>query len=89
MIDAVRVMARDGVGNRFLYMGEDNVPNGHHYGLVNIAAFLAQAMKETIRYNACDENSWDQPGGKYALSNACGQLGQSYQDYSCVSLMFF
>ena len=40
-------------------------------------------MKETIKYDACDENSWDLVGGKYPLSNACGQLGQSYQDYHC------
>ena len=25
------------------------------YGLVNVAAFLAQCMQETIQYNACDE----------------------------------
>ena len=48
-------------------------------GLVNIAAFLAQSMKETIKYDACDENNWDIIDGKYPLSNACGQLGQSYQ----------
>ena len=29
------------------------------YALVNLAAFLAQSMKETIRYDACDENNWD------------------------------
>ena len=34
-------------------------------------------------YDACDENSWDLVNGKYPLSNACGQLGQSYQDYTC------
>jgi len=50
---------------------------------VNIAAFFAQSMKETIRYDACDENSWDLFDGKYPISNACGQLGQSYQDYEC------
>ena len=50
---------------------------------VNIAAFFAQSMKETIQYDACDENSWDLVNGKYPLSNACGQLGQSYQDYHC------
>ena len=33
-------------------------------------------------YDACDENNWDIiVDGKYPLSNACGQLGQSYQDY--------
>lgn len=73
-------------------------------------------MNETIKYDACDENSWDLIQGKYPLSNgtspkllysqiknivllqtnahqsldtshlrtlACGQLGQSYQDYHC------
>merc|ERR1719174_1543730 len=55
----------------------------HRYALVNVAAFLAQAMKETIKYDACDENSWDLVAGKYPASNACGQLGQSYQDYTC------
>ena len=43
------------------------------YGLVNIAAFLAQAMKETIRYDACDENSWDRVGLKemYPIRLVC------------------
>jgi predicted chitinase len=55
------------------------------YALVNVAAFLAQSMKETIKYDACDENSWDLVGGTYPASNACGQLGQSYQDYACAA----
>merc|ERR1711916_65015 len=59
--------------------GEDQA--NHVYGLVSVAAFLAQSMKESIKYNACDENSWDLVGGKYPISNACGQLGQSYEDY--------
>jgi hypothetical protein len=75
-------MYKNGVANKFFYMGDD-CPNGHKYGLVNIAAFLAQSMKETIKYNACDENSWDFVKGRYPISNACGQLGQSYQDYKC------
>lgn len=79
---ALGVMHTDGVANKYFYMGGDSL-NGHKYGLVNIAAFLAQSMKETIRYNACDENSWDLVNGVYPVSNACGQLGQSYQDYKC------
>ena len=75
--DSLQVMATDGVANKKFYIGDDDVENGHVYGLVNIAAFLAQSMKETIQYDACDENSWDLVGGKYPLSNACGQLGQS------------
>ena len=78
----LRVMYTDGVANKQFYMG-DSSPNGPQYGLVNIAAFLAQSMKETIKYDACDENSWDRVNGRYPLSNACGQLGQSYQDYKC------
>ena len=46
--------------------------------MVSVAAFLAQSMKETIQYDACDENNWDIPTG-YAAANACGQRGQSYQ----------
>ncbi|EJK75591.1 hypothetical protein THAOC_02684 [Thalassiosira oceanica] len=49
-----------------LYMGGD-CGHCHMYGLINVAAFLAQAMKETM----------------YPIANACGQLGQSYQDYHC------
>jgi len=64
-------------------MGGDDSEDGYLFGVVNLAAFLAQSMKETIKYDACDENSWDLVGGKYPLSNACGQLGQSYQDYKC------
>ena len=82
LFDGLCVMYKDGVANKFFFMGDDS-PNGYKYGLVNIAAFLAQSMKETIQYNACDENSWDLVNGKYPLSNACGQLGQSYQDYQC------
>ncbi|KAL7526856.1 hypothetical protein ACHAXR_001684, partial [Thalassiosira sp. AJA248-18] len=81
--ESLYVMATEGVAGKKFYIGESAVENGHVYGLVNIAAFLAQSMKETIQYDACDENSWDLVGGKYPLSNACGQLGQSYQDYHC------
>ena len=76
-MESLYVMAAEGVAGKKFYIGDDDVENGHVYGLVNIAAFLAQSMKETIQYDACDENSWDLVGGKYALSNACGQLGQS------------
>lgn len=82
MIEAIRIMSIEGLASKFFYTGDDS-DNGHVYGLVNVASFLAQAMKETIKYNACDENSWDAVGGGYPLSNACGQLGQSYQDYHC------
>ena len=81
--ESLDVMATEGVAGKTFYVGEDVGANGYVYGLINIAAFLAQSMKETIQHDACDENSWDMIGGKYPLSNACGQLGQSYQDYHC------
>lgn len=81
-ISGLRVMYQDGVANKLFYIG-DSSHNGHVYGLVNIAAFVAQSMKETIKYDACDENSWDLYNSRYPLSNSCGQLSQSYQDYHC------
>jgi len=87
-ISGLQVMYINGVGDMKFYLGEDMVGRNDvtlptKIGLVNIAAFLAQSMKETIKYNACDENNWDVINGKYPLSNACGQLEQSYQDYTC------
>jgi hypothetical protein len=66
--------------------------------LVNMAAFLGQSMRETIIYDACDENNWDkwrvdvykEPVSPpeylptlYPMSSSCGQLGQRYADYTC------
>ena len=80
--DGLEVMHEDGAGGSRFYLG-DASDIGYKIGLTNIAAFLAQSMKETIKYDACDENSWDLVNNQYPLSNACGQLGQSYQDYQC------
>eukprot|EP00854_Cymbomonas_tetramitiformis_P003643 gene3643-4578_t len=81
LLKAVDSTFLTGIGDMKLYMGDES-SNGYKYGLTNIAAFLAQSMKESIKYDACDENNWDNTDG-YAASNACGQLGQSYQDYNC------
>jgi len=87
MITAVREMASRGVGSAKLWIGEGD---NHVYGLVNIAAFLAQCMQETIQYDACDENNWSDGstvqkvgGTVYSSASACGQLAQSYQNYEC------
>jgi hypothetical protein len=55
-------------------------------------------MRETIIYDACDENNWDkwradifkEPTSPeeflpslYPMSSGCGQLGQKYADYDC------
>jgi len=59
-IDGLRVMYKDGIANKYFYLGtEGSASQSHMYGVVNIAAFLAQVMKESLQYNACDENNWD------------------------------
>jgi len=97
MVEAVEKMASVGVAGRTFYSGSAASGSGAHvYGLANLAAFLAQTMQETIQYDACDENNWSTQsaldmvaakggtgGVVYPASAACGQLGQSYQDYSC------
>ncbi|MBN2530211.1 MAG: hypothetical protein JXR76_27725 [Deltaproteobacteria bacterium] len=81
---SLQVMANQGIAEMTFWLGEpDAAPEIQmRQGLVNIAAFLAQSMKETIQYDACDENNWDNTNG-YRISNACGQLGQNYADYDC------
>lgn len=78
MVKGLESMSQVGVNGQKFWLG-DGLTN---YGLVSVAAFLSQSMKETIKYNVCDENNWDATT-QYAASNACGQLGQSYQDYKC------
>ena len=53
------------------------------YGMVNLAAFLAQSKTESLQYDACEEFHLDSFGTKFAVSNSCGQFGNNYQDYKC------
>lgn len=58
----------------------------HHVSnkrLVNIAAFLSNAMEEGIRIDSCDEWNTDLKIDALPVSNSCGQYGISYQDESC------
>jgi len=87
MIAGVKIMATQGIGSQKLFVGSGD---NFKYGLVNLAGFLGESMKETIMYNACDENNWSDPkeaqkvgGDAYPASAACGQGKQSYQDYKC------
>ena len=86
-----------GIAGLKFYTGP-SVGGGHKVGLANLAAFLSQTMQETIQYDACDENNWsnadavamvEAAGGSggtvYPATAACGQLGQSYQDYQCTA----
>ncbi|KAL7522748.1 hypothetical protein ACHAWX_007432 [Stephanocyclus meneghinianus] len=94
-------MARDGIPNpnnenpfKF-YLGPDNCNNdGWQIGLINVAAFLSQAMTLGIQNDTCDELNWEMVlpengnvfEGVYPLSNACGMRGWEYQEgafFSC------
>jgi hypothetical protein len=68
------------------YGGENFDLVGINYGLVNLAAFLANAMVEGIKIDSCDEWNTDDIDGqnwKYPLANSCGQFGRSYQGETC------
>ena len=81
-LTAFRTMATTGIGGEVFYVGASV-----EVALVNIAAFLAQSMQETIQYNACDENNWSINIGvpDYPVAAACGQWGQDYQEYHCTA----
>ena len=92
-LSAVGKMAQTGIASAKLYAGSTSGADpetAHHYALANVAAFLSQSMQESIQYDACDENNWSNQavangagGTAYTAASACGQLGQSYQDYTC------
>lgn len=78
-----KARSAQGVGGMRWWVGDaaDDV-DATREALTNIALFIAQSMKESIQYDACDENNWDSTSG-YAVTNACGQLGQNYSAYDC------
>jgi hypothetical protein len=82
-LTSLTYMSEVGIGGRMFYIGKSSVYQGVGYGVVNTILFLAQAYKEAIQYDACDENNWETVNGLFPLSNSCGQLGMSYQDMFC------
>ena len=52
--------------------------HNHLLGLANLAFFLANAMAESIQFDACDELHWEKSGSRYSLANPCGQNGRDY-----------
>jgi len=86
-------------GTQFeFWLGDNCDEYSRKIALVNIATFLGQAMRETIIYDACDENNWDKwladvykeptsppeiPAAFYPMTSSCGQLGQKYAEYDC------
>jgi hypothetical protein len=56
-------MAVEGFGADFQFMLWDTDKVKYIYGLVNVAAFLANAMVEAIYDDTCDELNWQQVAG--------------------------
>ena len=89
LVKALREMALIGIpykNERTFKFYVGNEDRNLAYGLVNLAAFLANVMTESINYDTCDEFNWDQDAGRYAISNSCGQNGRSYQDEVCTNI---
>ena len=58
--------------------------NNAAYGLVNIAAFVAMSVEDSIARGSCDELNSIVVEGVLPFSNACGQNGINYQtDLKC------
>ncbi|KAL7539291.1 hypothetical protein ACHAXR_009152 [Thalassiosira sp. AJA248-18] len=81
-MQSLQVMGVDGFGADFKFNVEGN-GDKYQYGLVNLAAFLANCMVESIETDSCDELNWQQMSGRFAISNSCGQGNRSYQDETC------
>ncbi len=73
LMKALGVMTLHRVRSGNFHLGEGMDDVQAKYGLVNLAAFLAHSMAESIKYDICDEPNWEQVMGRYPLSNACGQ----------------
>eukprot|EP00985_Skeletonema_marinoi_P017904 scaffold9914_cov142-Skeletonema_marinoi.AAC.1 len=86
-ISALRTTAKYGAGDgRYFFVADPGEGlRGFNAGLVNLAAFLANAMAESIDHDSCEEFHWEKDiaTGRYAISNSCGQNGRNYGTESC------
>jgi len=85
-LDALNPMHNQGIAGVKFWLVDSSADEQTNikYAKVAIAGFLAQSMKETIKFDACDENNWSLNTGDpvdYPLSSSCGQLQQVYGDY--------
>jgi hypothetical protein len=84
--ESLHTMITTPIDNKSFYIGSSDQTNGRVYGLVNIAAFLSQAVIDSIQYGSCDEVNIDLINGILPISNACGQNGMDYQKESTLCL---
>lgn len=60
-LNALSIYSKGLMGSSYFYFG-DNTVSSANYGLVNVALFLANAAVETVKYDICDEISWEKDG---------------------------
>jgi len=76
-INALGVISKGHLGSTYFYLGQSIDPaasSSVNYGLVNVALLLSQAVLESVKYDVCDEVSWERDVfGRYPLANSCGQ----------------
>lgn len=64
--------------NKIFFLGDDSKGlRAFNAGLVNLAAFLANVMVESIALDSCDELGWE------ADASGCGQNGREYSSEGC------
>jgi hypothetical protein len=80
-LNALEELVIKGIDGSMFYLGQENGNLGH--GLANIAMFLAHAMTRGLKWDTCEEVNHHLLDGKLAISSACGQLGQNYQNNMC------
>jgi hypothetical protein len=65
---ALSIYSKSLMGSSYFYFG-DETDDSINYGLVNVALFLANAAIETVRFDICDDISWEKDGKLFV--NGC------------------
>ena len=78
-LNALSIYSKSLMGSSYFYFGDDDDATiSINYGLVNVALLLANSAVETVRFDICDDISWEKDVfGYYPISNSCGQGGFS------------
>jgi hypothetical protein len=91
-INALGVVSKGHLGSSYFYLGQSDDPSAApnvNYGLVNVALLISQAAVESVKFDVCDEVSWEKDiFGRYPLANSCGQgrsSGVSHASYDATN----
>ncbi|KAL7521361.1 hypothetical protein ACHAWX_006029 [Stephanocyclus meneghinianus] len=85
-LSALRTSALYGLAeNKPFFLSDQEMSlRGLNAGLFNLAAFLGNAMVESINSDSCDEVNFEKDAaGEYSIGNSCGQNGRDYSLETC------